>query len=99
MARLGSVFSLIGCAILYACSFVVSATTTIFHSAGSALRDALYVAFPAREPVVQPEPTAQRLTSVQRAQVISFQSAREQRYSARRQIASTGAVGAGLIAA
>ncbi|SFS42311.1 hypothetical protein [Brevundimonas viscosa] len=99
MTRLLSVFSLIGCAIIYACSAVASATTSIFSAAGSALREMYDIAFPATLDVVAPEPSAQRLTQVQRAQVISFQARREQRHFARHQLASSGAVGAGLIAA
>lgn len=99
MTRLLSVFSLIGCALLYACSAVTSATTNIFSAAGSALRELYDVAFPAPTRDIAPEPTAQRLTQVQRAQVISFQSRREQRDLSRHQIASCGAIGAGLIAA
>ena len=99
MTRLMSVFSLIGCAILYACSAVTSATTTIFSSAGSALKEMYDTAFPAPLVDIAPRPSAQHLTQVQRAQVISFQSRREQRHSARHQSASSGAVGAGLIAA
>lgn len=99
MTRLFSVFSLIGCALLYACSAVTSATTSVFANAGAVLRELYDVAFPAPAIDTPDQPTAQRLTQVQRAQVFSFQSRREQRFTARHQIASCGAVGAGLMAA
>lgn len=99
MTRLFSVFSLIGCALLCACSAAISATTSVFATAGAALRELYDVAFPAPAIDTPERPTAQRLTQVQRAQVISFQSRREQRFTARHQAASCGAVGAGLIAA
>lgn len=99
MTRLFSAFSLIGCALIFACSAVTSATTSIFAVAGAALRELYDVAFPIPAIDTPDQPTAQRLTQVQRAQVISFQSRREQRFTARHQIASCAAVGAGLMAA